>query len=63
MGMITAQTGSGRASCDMEVSWTIPVVGDNCGLVSLMSTHTPGFTFPVGETELTYTATDAKKNQ
>ena len=45
-------------ACTAAVSWTVPTANDNCGAVSLTSTHSPGFVFPVGSTEVIYTATD-----
>lgn len=40
------------------VSWTAPTAADNCLLASFVSTHNPGDAFPVGVTNVTYTATD-----
>jgi len=49
-------------TCDAVVSWTPPSAFDNCGSVNVTSTHTPGSTFPVGSTVVTYTATDPDMN-
>jgi gliding motility-associated-like protein len=43
-------------------SWT-EVVTDNCPGVTYTSTHTSGEVFPLGNTTVTYTATDASGNQ
>ncbi|GMU20280.1 MAG: hypothetical protein AMXMBFR13_03770 [Phycisphaerae bacterium] len=49
--------------CNAMVTWTSPGVSDNCdGAPTLTSTHTPGSTFPVGTTTVTYTATEAVGN-
>ncbi len=51
--------------CSAVVSWIEPAAADNCtpsaGLVWTKS-HTPGSTFPVGTTTVTYTARDAANN-
>jgi hypothetical protein len=45
------------------VNWTPPTATDNCTTTpSVISTHNAGSVFPVGETTVTYTATDAKNN-
>jgi hypothetical protein len=46
------------------VTWTAPLIEDNCGTngITVESTHLPGDLFPIGETEVTYTATDAAGN-
>lgn len=52
-------------NCSNTVTWTPPTVTDNCGTtasISLTSTHTPGSTFPVGTTTVTYSATDSSGN-
>ena len=48
--------------CGASVIWTAPVFTDNCGVPVVTATHTPGTTFPVGVTAVTYTATDASGN-
>ncbi len=45
-------------NCSAVVSWIPPVVTDNCGLQSVVSSHNPGDLFPTGTTLVTYTATD-----
>ena len=45
------------------VSWTPPSVSDNSGeAVTLTSDYSPGDTFPIGTTTVTYTATDTSGN-
>src|SRR5690606_17722894 len=36
------------SACGANVSWTAPTASDNCGAVSISSTHNPGTFFPVG---------------
>ncbi|WP_113922614.1 HYR domain-containing protein [Cognataquiflexum aquatile] len=50
-------------SCEAAVTWTAPTASDDKGTVSLTSNFEPGAVFPVGTTEVTYTATDAAGNQ
>ena len=45
------------------MSWTPPTASDNSGeAVTLTSDYSPGETFPIGNTTVTYTATDAYGN-
>ena len=45
------------------VNWVIPTATDNSDVVSLTSTHGVGvYIFPLGETSVTYTATDPSGN-
>jgi hypothetical protein len=44
------------------VYWDHPSVGDNCGIPSVTYNFEPGSVFPLGETEVIYTARDAKGN-
>ncbi|RKD99768.1 HYR domain-containing protein, partial [Marinifilum flexuosum] len=51
--------------CSANVSWTEPTATDNCTLASNLvwtKSHNPGEEFSVGETTVTYTATDEKGN-
>ncbi|WP_053224800.1 HYR domain-containing protein, partial [Roseivirga seohaensis] len=50
-----------NGNCTLNAYWTVPVVSDNCN-ASVTSTHNPGDAFPVGTTQVTYTATDAGGN-
>ena len=49
--------------CGAVVQWNPPLAIDNCGTVSLSSSHESGDTLPVGTTQITYTATDSATNQ
>jgi gliding motility-associated-like protein len=52
-------------SCTRIVSWTEPTATDNCtspGNLVWTKSHTPGSTFPVGTTTVSYTVTDAANN-
>jgi hypothetical protein len=51
-----------EADCKGTASWTAPTASDNCGLLSITSTHNPGSEFSVGVTTVTYTATDIYGN-
>ena len=44
------------------VTWTPPTAADNSGYQDLTSSHTPGDSFPIGDTKVVYTATDASNN-
>ncbi len=46
------------ANCSSAVTWITPVAVDNCGPVTLTSTHNSGDIFPEGTTTVTYTASD-----
>jgi large repetitive protein len=49
-------------SCSAVVNWTLPQATDNCQ-VTLTSTHIPGSVFPLGTTQVSYTAKDITGNQ
>jgi len=49
--------------CGAVVDWPPPDPTDNCEPPSLGSNYQPGDTFPVGETDVFYTATDQSGNQ
>ena len=55
--------GNDPGQCDAILEWDPPTAADNCGIVSLESSHSPGDTFPVGLTAVTHTATDSYGNQ
>lgn len=44
------------------VWWTVPTATDNTGVASVVSDYTPGQMFPVGNTLVTYNATDLGGN-
>lgn len=66
-GNVTAFTGSGATSCGTLVSDATlgaAVASDNCGGVTVTRSGVPsGNIFPVGNTTITYTATDRAGNQ
>ena len=45
-----------------NVTWTPPTVTDNSGLVTLTSSHNTTDSFPIGTTEINYTAVDGAGN-
>ena len=49
------------SSAPVAVSWTAPTATDTYA-VTLTSTHSPGDTFPIGNTPVTYTARDEAGN-
>ena len=57
---LTAIASAGLAY--VAVSWTEPVVTDNSGFLTVSSNYQPGDQFPIGETNVTYTATDSSGN-
>ena len=44
------------------VTWTEPTATDNSGSVTLSSSHNSGDMFSIGNTTVTYTATDGASN-
>ncbi|HTE29055.1 MAG TPA: HYR domain-containing protein [Chryseolinea sp.] len=46
----------------VAVDWSLPTATDECALASLVGSHEPGATFPIGTTTVTYTATDISGN-
>ncbi|MCP3883296.1 MAG: HYR domain-containing protein, partial [Sulfitobacter sp.] len=57
------ETPNAPGECGAEVIWEPPIPGDNCGDPTLGGEYQPGDFFPVGETEVLYTATDQSGNQ
>jgi hypothetical protein len=53
------------STCSPIVTWTAPTPTDNCAGVTMQQTAglPSGSVFPVGTTQIVYTATDAKGNQ
>ena len=45
-----------------QVKWTEPTVTDNSGVYNLTSTHQSRDIFPLGESTVTYEATDEARN-
>ena len=59
----TQYVNTNASSPNATVSWTPPTASDNSGeAVTLTSDYSPGDTFPIGTTTVTYTATDAYGN-
>ncbi len=58
---MTVAAANGR--CDAAVTFTVPVVADNCSGATLTGSHQSGDRFPVGVTTVTFTATDAAGNR
>jgi len=61
-GNVTVYTGPGRNTCNQLATWTAPTPTDNCGIQSLAANKNPGDQFPIGNTTVTYTATDVNNN-
>ncbi len=57
--MVEAHLGSYTAN----VSWPEPTSTDNSDYVTLSSTHKPGDNFPMGDTQVIYTAVDPSGNE
>ena len=57
---IVTQTDPGQ--CGASVFWIDPTVFDNCTVLTFESSHTPGSFLPVGNTMVSYTASDAAGN-
>ncbi|MCB0488432.1 MAG: HYR domain-containing protein [Cyclobacteriaceae bacterium] len=53
---------SAEAGCETVASWTVPTATDNCSLSNVTSNFTPGSNFPIGTTEVIYTASDVAGN-
>jgi HYR domain/Secretion system C-terminal sorting domain/Domain of unknown function DUF11 len=51
------------SSTSAVATWTVPSVNDNCSNPSITSTANSGSNFPLGSTNVMYTATDAKGNK
>ena len=56
----SANTDSGLATGN--VTWTEPTATDNSGTQTLTSDYSPGQSFPIGTTTVTYNSTDAAGN-
>ncbi|HEY5747281.1 MAG TPA: HYR domain-containing protein [Chryseolinea sp.] len=50
------------SDCKARATWRPPVFTDACSKVAVTSTHKPGNEFPIGATDVTYTATDNADN-
>ncbi len=47
-----------NGQCEVTATWEPPTPDENCDIVSVISSHNPGDTFPVGTTTVTYVVTD-----
>ncbi|MGE4618647.1 MAG: HYR domain-containing protein [Planctomycetota bacterium] len=59
--LITRSNSAGL--CSTSVSWDAPEATDNCGMVGITSSHISGQEFPVGDTVVSYLATDIHGNE
>ncbi|MHC4937111.1 MAG: HYR domain-containing protein, partial [Planctomycetota bacterium] len=50
-------------ACQTTASWDAPTVTDDCGVAFSSSSHPSGATFPVGMTQVSFTAIDVSGNQ
>lgn len=50
------------AGCEAVASWSVPTASDNCSIGSVTSNFIPGSSFPIGTTEVVYTASDLAGN-
>lgn len=55
---VTLVVANAPGLCGAQVFWTEPEAIDNCGIDTLTSDYTSGSFFPVGTTDVTYTAMD-----
>jgi large repetitive protein len=55
-------TGIADDSDEAVVTWTEPIFTTRCGSLTVQKNHEPGSRFPVGRTEVIYTATDESGN-
>ncbi|QQS27588.1 MAG: HYR domain-containing protein [Sphingobacteriales bacterium] len=58
----TVNTGVGNLTCTQTATWTAPSATDGCTAVSVVSTHSPGATFSLGTTTVSYTFSDGNGN-
>lgn len=54
---------TGDSNCSAIANWTIPTAYDNCGAVTISSTHNSGSSFSCGTTTVIYTFEDGCGNQ
>ena len=59
----TNKTGTSTNGLCVVVNFVAPTATDNCGTPSVSGTHAADFCFPIGVTNVTYTAADAKNNK
>ncbi|HEX6226331.1 MAG TPA: HYR domain-containing protein [Chryseolinea sp.] len=51
-----------NSECRATVNWESPVAIDNCGPATVEGSHSPNQSFPLGKTEVVYTASDNNGN-
>jgi len=51
-----------NSACVATVEWESPTAIDNCGSITMTSSHNPSNKFPIGKTEVIYAATDSQGN-
>jgi len=62
-GMPTDMTvENSKGTCSAMVSWVAPLISENCGSATLEADQRPGSRFPIGSTNVNYTATDSSGN-
>ena len=61
---MTIYTGAGNTTCTQTATWTEPTAIDYCdgNVIFSERNYSPGSTFPVGTTTVSYTFTDSKGN-
>lgn len=55
-------TVSADASCKAVVNWAVPTATDNCSIASFGTNYSPGVTFSLGTSTVTYLAIDGSGN-
>ena len=60
--IVVSAIDDGNGNCNAIVHWQIPSVSDDCSNTTLNVSHPCGSSFPMGTTNVTYTATDASGN-
>lgn len=59
---VDMSSSSDAGVCGAIANWPVVTATDNCAIASLTSTHNPGDLFPIGTTQVTYTAVDTYGN-
>jgi len=55
---LTMSVANDNGQCGANVSWTPPVVFDNCAIADFDASHQPGAFFPIGTTTVNYAVMD-----
>ena len=53
------QVSTDTGNCTVVVNWSEPIVTDNCTVISVLSSHSSGDVFPIGDTLVTYGVMDS----